>query len=469
MTKEQRFKHVPMREQDPKVRVGNFQEVPFGYSPEEAVAEAKRCLQCKKPLCIEGCPVNVKIPQFIALIAEGRFSEAARKLKEDNSLPAICGRVCPQEEQCEIRCILGKKGDPVAIGNLERFAADFEREHDAVRIPSVKIPNGKRVAVIGSGPAGLTCAGDLVKEGYAVTIFEALHEAGGVLVYGIPEFRLPKAIVKFEIEYLSKLGVVIDKNFVVGKTATVDDLFTEEDFDAVFIGSGAGLPSFMKIQGENSIGVYSANEYLTRSNLMRAYDEQAQTPVMKGRRAVTVGGGNVAMDSARTALRLGADKSMIVYRRSETEMPARRAEIHHAKEEGIEFHLLCNPVAILANDEGFVKGVRCIRMELGEPDASGRRRPIEKKGSEFEIECDVVIIAIGNSPNPLIPSTTPDIQVSKHGTIVADETDGRTSKQRVYAGGDIVTGAATVILAMGAGKTAAKSIIEDLSKDGSPS
>lgn len=451
-----------MREQDPKERGRNFKEVPYGYSEEEAKAEALRCLQCKKPLCVEGCPVNVKIPEFIGLIANGDFVGAARKLKETNALPAICGRVCPQEDQCEARCILGKKGDPIGVGNLERFAADFEREHNLVEVPEVKPPNGRRVAVIGSGPAGLTCAGELVKEGFAVTIFEALHEAGGVLVYGIPEFRLPKAIVKSEIEYLEKLGVTIEKNFVAGKTATVDDLLDDEGFDAVFIGSGAGLPSFMKIKGENSIGVYSANEYLTRSNLMRAYDEQAQTPVMKGRRAVTIGGGNVAMDSARTALRLGAEKSTIVYRRSETEMPARKAEIHHAKEEGIEFNLLCTPVEIFADDEGFVKGIRCIRMELGEPDSSGRRRPVPVEGSEFDIACDVVIIAIGNSPNPLIPSTTPDIKTTKWGTIIAEESDGRTSKKFVYAGGDIVTGAATVILAMGAGKNAAKSIMEDV-------
>ncbi len=459
---QQRFQRTMMREQDPVERGHNFKEVPFGYSEEEAVTEARRCLQCKKPLCVQGCPVNVKIPEFIALIAEGKFVEAAQKLKETNALPAICGRVCPQEEQCESRCILGKKGDPVAVGNLERFAADYEREHGAVKIPQVKPSNGKKVAVIGSGPAGLTCAGELVKEGFVVTIFEALHEAGGVLVYGIPEFRLPKAIVKSEIEYLEKLGVTIEKNFVAGKTATVTDLLNHEGFDAVFVGSGAGLPSFMNIKGENNIGVYSANEYLTRSNLMRAYENQAQTPVMKGKRAVTVGGGNVAMDAARTALRLGAEKSMIVYRRSEEEMPARKAEIHHAKEEGIDFNLLCNPLEIYADDNGFVAGMRCIRMQLGEPDASGRRRPEVIPGSEFDIACDVVIIAIGNSPNPLIPSTTPDIQVSKHGTIVADQQTGRTTMKKVYAGGDIVTGAATVILAMGAGKAAAKSIIEDL-------
>jgi len=411
---------------------------------------------------VQGCPVNVKIPEFVALIAEGKFIEAARKIKETNALPAICGRVCPQEEQCEARCVLGKKGDAVSIGNLERFAADYEREQGQVEIPQIKPSTGKKVAIVGSGPAGLTCAGELVKEGFAVTIFEALHEAGGVLVYGIPEFRLPKAIVKTEIEYLERLGVKIEKNFVVGKTATIDDLLNEEGFDAVFVGSGAGLPSFMKIKGENHIGVYSANEYLTRSNLMRAYEDQAQTPVMKGKRAVTVGGGNVAMDAARTALRLGAEKSMIVYRRSEAEMPARKAEVHHAKQEGIEFNLLCNPLEIYANEQGFVTGMRCVRMQLGEADASGRRRPEIIPGSEFDIPCDVVIIAIGNTPNPLIPSTTPDIEVSKHGTIVADMESGRTTKKKVYAGGDIVTGAATVILAMGAGKAAARSIMEDL-------
>lgn len=462
MEKQQRFQRTAMREQDPAERTRNFREVPHGYSEQEAITEARRCLQCKKPLCVQGCPVNVKIPEFIALIAEGKFIEAARKIKETNALPAICGRVCPQEEQCEIRCVLGKKGEAVAIGNLERFAADYEREHGEVEIPQIKPSNGKKVAVVGSGPAGLTCAGELVKEGFAVTIFEALHEAGGVLVYGIPEFRLPKAIVKSEIEYLERLGVNIEKNFVVGKTATIDDLLDQEGFDAVFVGSGAGLPSFMKIKGENHIGVYSANEYLTRSNLMRAYEDQAQTPLMKGKRVVTVGGGNVAMDAARTALRLGAEKSMIVYRRSESEMPARKAEIHHAKQEGIEFNLLCNPLEIYADKQGFVTGMRCVCMQLTEPDASGRPRPVVIPGSEFDIPCDVVIIAIGNNPNPLIPSTTPDIEITRHKTIVADKESGRTSKKKVYAGGDIVTGAATVILAMGAGKAAARSIIEDL-------
>ncbi len=392
------------------------------------------------------------------------FQGRLRKIKETNALPAVCGRVCPQEEQCESRCILGKKGSAVAIGNLERFAADWEREKGSVKIPECKSKNGLRVAIVGSGPAGLTCAGELVKEGFDVTIFEALHETGGVLVYGIPEFRLPKSIVKKEIEYLEKLGVKIEKNFIIGKTATVDDLLTIEGFNAVFIGSGAGLPSFLKIKGENSIGVYSANEYLTRSNLMRAFSSTAQTPIMKAKRVVTVGGGNVAMDAARTALRLGADKSMIVYRRSIEELPARKAEIHHAQEEGIEFNLLRNPVEIIADENGFVKAIRCIKMELGEPDASGRKKPVAVKGSEFDIECDVVVIAIGNNPNPLIPSSTPDIAVSKRGTIEANDVDGRTSKKWVYAGGDIVTGAATVILAMGAGKIAAKSIIQDLTE-----
>ncbi|MDG5816325.1 NADPH-dependent glutamate synthase [Chitinispirillales bacterium ANBcel5] len=453
---------VPMREQDPERRARNFSEVPHGYSEQEAMEEAKRCLQCKKPLCVDGCPVNVKIPEFIKLIADGKFAEAARKLKETNALPAVCGRVCPQEEQCEIRCILQKKGNAIAVGNLERFAADWERDHNAVKLPEIKPSNGKKVAIVGSGPAGLTCAGELIKEGFDVTIFEALHEAGGVLVYGIPEFRLPKEIVKQEIDYLTKLGVKIEKNFIIGKIATIDELLTEEGFDAVFVGSGAGLPSFMKIKGENSIGVYSANEYLTRSNLMKAFEKNSPTPIMKGKKVVTVGGGNVAMDAARTAIRLGAENSSIVYRRSESEMPARVAEVHHAKEEGIEFNLLCNPVEILSDDKGFVKGIKCIRMELGEPDASGRRRPVPIDGSEFMIDCEVVVIAIGNSPNPLIPESTPELEISKWGTIVADETTGQTSKKYVYAGGDIVTGAATVILAMGAGKIAAENICKDL-------
>jgi glutamate synthase (NADPH) small chain len=451
-----------MKEQAPSDRIKNFSEVPFGYTEEEAQAEAARCLQCKKPLCVAGCPVEVKIPEFIKYITEGKFKESALKIKETNALPAICGRVCPQEEQCEIKCILGKKGTPVAIGNLERFAADWEREKCEITIPELKPKNGKKVAVVGSGPAGLTVAGELAKEGFEVTVFEALHESGGVLVYGIPEFRLPKEIVRKEIDYLAKLGVNLVKNFVVGSSETVDELFTDEGYDAVFIGTGAGLPTFMKINGENSIGVYSANEFLTRSNLMRAYRKDSKTPIIKGERVVTVGGGNVAMDSARTALRLGASESIIVYRRSEAEMPARKAEIHHAKEEGIKFNLLCNPVGISSDEKGFVKSIKCIKMELGEPDESGRRRPVPVAGSEFDILCDAVIIAIGNSPNPLIPNTTPDIETSKWGTIVANEADGRTSKKFVYAGGDIVTGAATVILAMGAGKKAARSIMEDL-------
>jgi glutamate synthase (NADPH) small chain len=453
---------VSMREQDPKERTANFKEVPLGYSEEEAQTEARRCLQCKKPLCVEGCPVAVQIPEFIKLIVEGRHTEAARKIKETNALPAICGRVCPQETQCEEKCILGKKGTPIAAGSLERFAADWEMAHEGYAIPAVKPANGKKVGVVGSGPAGLTAAGELVKQGFDVTIFEALHEPGGVLVYGIPEFRLPKEIVKKEIAYLEKLGVKLERNFIVGKTATVDGLMQEEGYDAIFVGSGAGLPSFMHIPGENSIGVYSANEYLTRSNLMKAFKDNADTPIIRGKNVVTVGGGNVAMDSARTALRLGAASSTIVYRRTEAEMPARSAEVHHAKQEGIVFKLLTNPVAVVADDQGFVKAIRCIRMELGEPDESGRRRPVAVSNSEFDIACDVIIIAIGNRPNPLIPETTPDIKTSKHGTIVADEADGRTSKKFVYAGGDIVTGAATVILAMSAGKIAAKSIMKDL-------
>jgi glutamate synthase (NADPH) small chain len=462
--KNDRFVRTAMREQDAVARGRNFDEVPYGYSDEEAIKEARRCLQCKKPACTEGCPVSVKIPQFIKNITDGDFAAAARTLKETNSLPAVCGRVCPQEEQCEKLCVLSKKGDAVAIGNLERFAADWERTNNKAVPPPMKARNGRKVGVIGSGPAGLTVAGELIKEGFEVTIFEALHETGGVLVYGIPEFRLPKEIVKAEINYLEKLGVQIKKDFIVGKAATLDELMNNEGYNAMFVGTGAGLPSFMHIPGENRIGVYSANEYLTRSNLMKAFLPQAETPIIRGKRVVTVGGGNVAMDSARTALRLGADTSIIVYRRSEAEMPARKAEVHHAKQEGIEFHLLCNPIEIIANEKGFVSAIRCIRMELGEPDASGRRRPVPMKGSEFDIACDVVIIAIGNSPNPLIPSTTPDLEVTKHGTIVADEATGRTSKKHVYAGGDIVTGAATVILAMGAGRNASKSIIEDLLK-----
>jgi len=455
---------TPMREQNPAVRAHNFDEVPLGYTETEAQTEARRCLQCRKPLCVGGCPVNVQIPEFVNLIVRGKYVDAARKIKETNALPAICGRVCPQETQCEERCILGKKGDAVAIGNLERFAADWEMSHGEFAMPALRPKNGAKVGVVGSGPAGLTAAGELIKQGFDVTVFEAFHEAGGVLVYGIPEFRLPKEIVKKEIGYLLKLGVVLERNFIVGRTATVDGLLGEEGYAAIFIGAGAGLPAFMRVAGEDSIGVYSANEYLTRSNLMKAYKEDADTPIIRGKHVVTVGGGNVAMDSARTALRLGAETSTIVYRRTEAEMPARSAEVHHAKQEGIVFDLLTNPVAVLADNNGFVTGIRCIRMKLGAPDESGRKRPVPVAGSEFDIPCDVVIVAIGNSPNPLIRETTPDIAVTKHGTIVANEADGRTSKKFVYAGGDIVTGAATVILAMGAGKNAARSIGEDLAK-----
>jgi glutamate synthase (NADPH) small chain len=457
-----RSSRVPMREQEPAIRKNNFKEVPFGYSEQEAVDEAKRCLQCKNPHCIEGCPVNVQIPQFIRLIAEKKFDEAASKIKETNALPAICGRVCPQEEQCECKCILAKNGEPVAIGNLERFAADWQSVNRTNTSFGLKIKNGKKVAIVGSGPAGLSCAGDLIKEGFDVTIFEALHEAGGVLVYGIPEFRLPKDIVGSEIAYLQSLGVTIQKNFIIGKTATIEELLSDEGFSAVFIGSGAGLPLFLKIKGESSVGVYSANEYLTRSNLMKAYTDQASTPILRGKKVVTVGGGNVAMDAARTALRLGAQSSAIIYRRGELEMPARKAEIHHAKEEGIEFNFLCNPLEIIADQHGFVQGISCIKMALGEPDETGRCKPVVLKGSEFEISCDVVIVAIGNSPNPLITASTPDLEISSRGTIELIDDLGRTSKMNVYAGGDIVTGAATVILAMGAGKKAAQSITLDL-------
>lgn len=458
----QRMKRTPMAERHPQARSRCFDEVALGYSEDEAVAEAQRCIQCKKPECVAGCPVYVKIPQFIKCIAARDFASAAEILKETNALPAICGRVCPQETQCEKLCVLGRKSDPVAIGNLERFAADWAREHKTEQAPQIKPRNGKRIAVVGAGPAGLTAAGDLAKEGFEVTVFEAFPRAGGVLVYGIPEFRLPKTIVQQEVEYLERLGVRFEFNFLVGKTATLDELLSEEGYDAVFVGSGAGFPLFLGIPGENAMGVYSANEYLTRANLMKAYQAEATTPILRGKRVVTVGGGNVAMDSSRTALRLGADKSMLVYRRTEAEMPARLAEIHHAKEEGIEFHLLRNPTEIVPDEKGFVKAIRCLRMELGEPDESGRRRPVPVKGSEFDIPCDVVIIAIGNNPNQLIIKTTSGIQTSKHGTIITGKGDGRTTKKLVYAGGDVVTGAATVIEAMGAGKIAVQNIIHDL-------
>ncbi len=448
-----------MPEQDPKVRAHNFDEVPYGYDEKLAQLEAQRCLQCKKPKCVEGCPVEVEIPQFIKFIVEGDFAAAARQLKNKNSLPAVCGRVCPQESQCEQTCILGKKGEPVAIGRLERFAADYERNNNLVTIPEVEAPTGKRVAVVGSGPASLTLAGDLIKKGHEVIIYEALHTPGGVLIYGIPEFRLPKAIVAAEVDYLQKMGVKIETDVVVGKTTTIDELL--EDHDAVFLGVGAGLPLFLNLPGENLCGVYSANEYLTRSNLMKAYKfPEYDTPIALGKNVAVIGAGNVAMDAARTALRLGADTVKIVYRRSRAEMPARAEEIHHAEEEGVQFELLTNPVRFIGNEEGWVTGMECIRMELGEPDESGRRRPIPIEGSNFTMECDTVIVALGTRANPLIPSTTPDLKLNKWGYIEADPETGATSKEGVYAGGDIVTGSATVILAMGAGRKAANAIHE---------
>jgi len=450
-----------MREQDPKVRAHNFEEVPYGYTPEEAVEEAKRCLMCKKPGCVSGCPVNINIPGFIGQIALGNFWEAMKVMKQTNTLPAICGRVCPQETQCEGQCVLGKKNEPVAVGNLERFIADWEAQQNECVMCEMQPKTGKKVAVVGAGPAGLTVASDCAKMGHSVTMFEALHKPGGVLVYGIPEFRLPKAIVEREVKFVTSMGVRLELNYVVGKLKTVDELLNE--FDAVFVGTGAGQPSFMNIPGENSLGVYSANEYLTRSNLMKAYlFPKYDTPIVRGKRVATIGGGNVAMDSARTALRLGAEKSILIYRRSREEMPARTAEVHHAEQEGIDFNLLTNPVRYIADDKGWVKAVECLRMELGEPDASGRRRPVPVKGSEFQIPVDTVVVAIGNSPNPLIPQTTPGLETAKHGNVVADPKTGRTSKRGVFAGGDIVTGAATVILAMGAGRLAANSIDEYL-------
>ncbi len=446
-----------MSQQPANSRIKNFQEVPLGFTIEQAQLESSRCIQCKKPLCYEGCPVNINIPEFIKLIGEGDFIGAARKIKETNSLPAVCGRVCPQEDQCEKVCILGKKSDPVCIGNLERFVADYEREHGSEFIPEIPEKTGHKIAVVGSGPAGLTLAGDLAKKGHEITIFEALHRAGGVLVYGIPEFRLPKAIVESEVDYLRKLGVKIELNSVIGKIETVDELLND-GFDAVFLGTGAGLPIFMQIPGENLNGVYSANEYLTRVNLMKAYDPEYDTPILRKKKVAVLGGGNVAMDSARTALRLGGEDVYVVYRRSRKEMPARIDEVHHGEEEGIKFKLLMNPIRILGDDKGWVKGLECIKMELGEPDESGRRRPIPIPGSETILDVECVIVAIGNGPNPLIPSTTPGLETNRRGNIVADEETGVTSKKGVYAGGDIVTGAATVILAMGAGKKAAVAI-----------
>ncbi|MDO5673500.1 MAG: NADPH-dependent glutamate synthase [bacterium] len=447
----------PMPEQDPRRRRYNFEEVPRGYSEETAMLEASRCLQCKKPGCVEGCPVNIQIPAFIDEIAKGRFVEALLKLKEQTALPAVCGRVCPQESQCEARCILAKKGDSVAIGRLERFAADYARKHGGVPDPVKAAATGKRVAIVGTGPAGITVAGELARWGHEVVMYEALHLAGGVLMYGIPQFRLPKEIVQFEVNSLKRLGVTIHTDYVIGKMESVDQLM-EMGFDAVFIATGAGLPMFLGIPHENAIGVFSANEFLTRANLMRAIDfPRFATSPIRPRRAVTVGGGNVAMDSARTALRLGAE-STIVYRRSKAEMPARSEEVHHAEEEGVIFHLLTNPVRIVTDAANRVTGVECLRMELGETDSSGRRRPVPVKGSEFIVEADTVIIAIGNQPNPLVPQSSPEIQTSKWGTIVADPATMMTSKPGVFAGGDIVSGAATVISAMGQGKIAARAM-----------
>ena len=455
------LKKVPVREQAPKVRATNFDEVCLGYNKEEAMEEASRCLGCKKAKCVEGCPVSIHIPDFIHQVKEGNFEEAYRIISESSALPAICGRVCPQESQCEGKCIRGIKGEAVSIGKLERFVADWAREN-GIKPSAPAEKNGKKVAVIGSGPSGLTCAGDLAKMGYDVTIFEALHKAGGVLVYGIPEFRLPKsAVVEKEVENVKALGVKIETNVIIGKSTTIDELMDKEGFEAVFIGSGAGLPMFMGIPGENANGVFSANEFLTRNNLMKAFRDDYDTPIVHGKKVAVVGGGNVAMDAARTALRLGAEVH-IIYRRSEAELPARAEEVHHAKEEGIIFDLLTNPKEILVDENDWVKGIRVVKMELGEPDSSGRRRPVEIPGSEYEIDVDTVIMSLGTSPNPLISSTTIGLDINKRKCIIADEETGKTSKDGVYAGGDAVTGAATVILAMGAGKAAAKGIDEFL-------
>ena len=453
------LKKVPVREQAPKVRATNFEEVCLGYNKEEAMEEANRCLGCKKAKCMEGCPVSINIPGFVHEVKEGNFEKAYQIIGESSALPAVCGRVCPQETQCEGKCIRGLKGEAVSIGKLERFVADWAKENGIKPVPAAQ-KNGHKVAVIGSGPSGLTCAGDLAKMGYDVTIFEALHKAGGVLVYGIPEFRLPKdKVVAAEVENVKSLGVKIETNGIIGKSVTIDELLKDEGFEAVFIGSGAGLPMFMGIPGEQANGVFSANEYLTRNNLMKAFREDYDTPIAHGKKVAVVGGGNVAMDAARTALRLGAEVH-IIYRRSEAELPARKEEVHHAKEEGVQFDLLCNPVEILTDDKDWVTGIKCIRMELGEPDASGRRRPVEIPGSEFTIDVDTVIMSLGTSPNPLISSTTIGLDVNKRKCIIADEEFGKTSKEGVYAGGDAVTGAATVILAMGAGKAGARGIDE---------
>jgi glutamate synthase (NADPH/NADH) small chain len=454
-------KKTPMPEQPPAERIKNYNEVPYGYTPEQAIAEAKRCLECARPLCVEGCPVNINIPAFLKLVAEGDFRGAINIIKETNALPAVSGRVCPQEEQCEGKCALSKRFESVAVGRLERFAADWEASQGTPPIPDLPPPTGKKVAVVGSGPAGITVAADLVRKGHHVSIFEALHEPGGVLVYGIPEFRLPKAIVRREVEYVCRLGAKLVKDFVVGAAETVDELL--EEYDAVFLGTGAGLPWFLNIPGENLNGVYSANEYLTRANLMKAYRfPEYDTPIARGKHVATVGGGNVAMDSARTALRLGAEESIIVYRRSHEEMPARAEEIHHAEQEGIRFELLTTPVAFHGDSNNWVKEIECIRNQLGEPDASGRRRPVPIKDSNFRIPVDVVVLAIGQSPNPLIPKTTPDLKTGKDGVVIIDNETGKTSKKGVFAGGDVATGGATVILAMGQGKKAAKAIDEYL-------
>jgi len=466
MAKE-KIRRQPMPEQAPQDRARNFEEVPYGYTEETAILEASRCLKCKKPRCVAGCPVNIDIPGFIALVQEGKFIEAAWKVKEQNALPAVCGRVCPQEEQCEKLCVLAVKGESVAIGRLERFVADYERNSGKIKVPEMAVRTGKRVAIVGAGPAGLTVAGDLIKRGHEVTVFEALQEPGGVLTYGIPEFRLPKAIVNAEVDYLKKLGVGFVMDFVVGRNSTIRELMNDEGYDAVFIGSGAGLPSFMRIPGENLVGVYSANEYLTRSNLMKAYlFPKYDTPPIKRQRVAVIGGGNVAMDSARTALRLGGDVT-IVYRRAREQMPARAEEIHHAEEEGVKLKLLNNPIRIIGDDRHRVVAMECIRMELGAPDDSGRRRPVPVEGSEFTMELDTVIVAIGNKPNPLIPQTMPELEMTRWGTIVVDENTMQTSVPGVYAGGDIVSGAATVILAMGQGRIAAASIDRYLAEKGS--